>query len=210
MELDVFLSSPRWDILRVIIEKPSSPMEIADELGTTISFISQQLKLLEAAGIVKRTRTGNVEKGKPRNLYSISKETLYLVPLARGIGQKKMVPLTREKKIVLKIWNIEDQKIQLLVERFFWKIEEFLDEIDGIYVFTRGVMPEIRIISQTKDLAQKINYTQKKLEEQVPVKVDTSVSSLSKLSLEFLYPIYDPHRFFEGKAEMKGGKEEDE
>jgi len=210
MELDTFLSSPRWDILRIIAERPSSPMEISEILGTTISFVSQQLKLLEAASIVKRTRTGNVLKGKPRTLFSILKETLYLVPLAKGFPEKKLVPLSRERRIVLRIWNLEDQKIQLMLERFFWKIEPFLDDIEGIYIYTKNVTPKLYFISKNSDLVQKINNTQKALEEKVPFQVTASVSAVSKLESEFLIPMYDPHRFFEGKINLKGGIGEDE
>ena len=63
MELDSFLASPRWEILKIISEKPSSPIEIAKKTKTTVSFISQQLKLLEAARIVSKEKTGAFEKG---------------------------------------------------------------------------------------------------------------------------------------------------
>jgi predicted transcriptional regulator len=209
MELDTFLSTPRWDILRILIEKPSSPMEIALEINTTISFVSQQLKLLEAAGIVKKERTGNVDKGKPRTLFSISKESLYLVPLAKGFSEKKLVTLTREKGIILKIWAYPEIKFQLPLERFFWKIEEFLDEIDGIFVYNKGLIPKIYLISKNNSLTQKINDTQRKLLEKIPFEVVLSVSTISKLEPELLVPLYDPHRFFFGGIKLKGGKEDE-
>lgn len=88
MELDSFLASPRWEILKIISEKPSSPIEIAKKTKTTVSFISQQLKLLEAARIVSKEKTGAFEKGKPRNLFSISKDVVYLTMLTKGFGEK--------------------------------------------------------------------------------------------------------------------------
>jgi predicted transcriptional regulator len=205
MELDSFLSSPRWDILRVIAEKPSSPMEIAAHINTTISFVSQQLKLLEAAGIVKKTRTGNVDKGKPRTLFSISKETMYVVPLAKGFQEKKLLPLTRERSIILKIWSLEDQKSHVPLERFFWSIEGFLKTIDALFVYTKGLTPKVFILAKDDKLTHQINDTQKRLEEKMPYEVVPSVSALSKLEYESLVPIYDPHRFFQGKSKVKGG-----
>ena len=59
MNYDSFLSTPRWEILQILAEKPSSPIEIAEKLGTTVSYASQQLTLLSAAGIVFKKKTGN-------------------------------------------------------------------------------------------------------------------------------------------------------
>ena len=73
MELDSFLASPRWEILKIISERPSSPIEIGEKTKTTVSFVSQQLKLLEAAQIVSKEKTGAFEKGKPRNLFQYPK-----------------------------------------------------------------------------------------------------------------------------------------
>jgi len=58
METDYLLSSARWDILKIISEKPSSPIQIAEKLNTTVSHVSQQLRLLEAAGLVTKKKTG--------------------------------------------------------------------------------------------------------------------------------------------------------
>lgn len=209
MELDSFLSSPRWEILRMIIQKPSSPMEIAKELETTNSFISQQLKLLEAAGIVKRKRTGAVEKGKPRTLFSISQESVYLVPLAKGIYKKKFLPLSRENKVVLKIWTLEDPKLHPILEKFFWKIQEYLDDIDAIVVHLESFSLKVYIISKDSTLLQKINKVQSG-KGKVPFQILASDTSLRKLESEGLFPVYDPQGIFENDDVLKGGSEKNE
>jgi DNA-binding transcriptional regulator GbsR (MarR family) len=105
MELDSFLASPRWEILSLISERPSSPIELAEKTKTTVSFVSQQLKLLEAAQIVIKTKTGAFEKGKPRNLFSISKDFLYLIILTNGFSEKKQIDLDYYKKSILQSCN---------------------------------------------------------------------------------------------------------
>jgi DNA-binding MarR family transcriptional regulator len=69
MDIDSFFTSPRWKVLEILAKTPSSPMEISKQLNTSIAYISQQLKLLEAAGLVTKVRTRATERGKPRTLF---------------------------------------------------------------------------------------------------------------------------------------------
>ena len=203
MELDSFLASPRWDILRVIITEPSSPTKIAEAVNTTVSFVSQQLKLLEAAGIVKKTRTGEVSKGKPRTIFSVSKESFYMIPLAKGLNEKRLVPLSTEHKVIIQIWGIDDASVQPTIEKFFWSIQKYLDVIEGIVVYTNKKKLKVYLLSKDTDLTHKINETQK-LSDEKPAFQVTTTSSLSKLEQENLVPIYDPKGLLLDK-ELKGG-----
>jgi len=210
VELDSFLATPRWEILRAILDNPSSPMEISEKLGTTISFISQQLKLLEAAGLVIKKRTGAVDKGKPRTIFSIPKESVYLIPLANDISNKKLIPLTREHKIILKIWTEVEQNIQPILEKFFWKIEPFLDVIDGIFIHSKNFSLKIYILSKDKSLIQKINNIQKNVEERIDFQVISSKNLISKLDSKGLVSLYGTQPRVEEKIDLKGGLEENE
>jgi len=190
MELDSFLASPRWDILKIVINKPSSPMEIAQQLGITTSFASQQLKLLEAKDIVKKEKTGAFEKGKPRSLFSISKESLYIVPLAKNAPEKSLVPLSKKNKAILNIWALKDKRLHTPLQKFFWQIEPHLPLIKKIFVYTKSLVPKIYIVSKDNSLTHQINETQKNMEEQMPFQVVSSSPSLKKLDQEYLYSIY--------------------
>lgn len=210
MELDSFLASPRWDILQIISKNPSSPIEIAAKIGTTVSFISQQLKLLEAAGIVSKKRTGLVEKGKPRTLFFLSREGVYVIPLSKDLPNKRFFNLSKEHKIVLKIWEIEGLEIQRLLERFFWSIEEHLDYIEGIFIYQKNRTPKIFILTKDKTIIQKIKEKHKKLSEGIDLQIVHSLSEVSKLGTEFFAPIYDPSKFFENDMFLKGGMDKNE
>ena len=206
MELDSFLASPRWDIIQIITKNPSSPMEIAEQIGTTISFVSQQLKLLEAAGIVKKERTGAVEKGKPRTLFSIARERAYIVPLAKNLPEKKLLDITKEHKIILSIWGIEDKKIHSHLQKFFWKIEPFLEDINAIFVYLKDLLPKIYIVSKGSSLTHKINETLKSSGEKANFQVVSSASPVSKLETDNLVAIYDPEEILEKDNLLKGGE----
>lgn len=190
MEVDSFLANPRWDILNMITDNPSSPMEISDKIGTTMSFISQQLKLLEAAGLVKKEKTGAVDKGKPRSIYSISQESVYLIPLAKNFSEKKLVSLSPEKKIILKIWSTENPKFHSILENFFWtKLQSKLDKINSIYAKTSGNKCKLFVISDDKSLTHLINEAKLNPDEGLVFQV-TASSSLPRSEEDNLVPIY--------------------
>lgn len=133
MDLDSFLGEKRWEILKFIAEKPSSPLELSEELSTTVSYISQQLKLLEALGIISKTKTGSAEKGKPRNLYSISSEFVHLTILSNDFSEKKVLHLLPYHKAILAIWSTIDSASHLDYSRFFMKLFEFGRDLDAAY-----------------------------------------------------------------------------
>ncbi len=119
MDLDSFLALPRWEILQIIAERPSSPIEISELIGTTISYVSQQLKLLEAKGLIKKRKTGAFEKGKPRNVFSITEEFAHITFLSNNFAKKKKLKLNFKRKAIMRLWFLES-------ERDFKDIETFL------------------------------------------------------------------------------------
>jgi len=201
MDFDLFLTSPRWEILQIIAEKPSSPAEIAEKLKTTVSYVSQQLKLLDAANLLNKEKTGAVEKGKPRTLFSLSNELLYLTVLTKNFSQKKLIQLTDYHKNIMKIWFLFDIKYHQDVEKLYWKLDEDLNEIEGIFIENSG-SPKILIISESKKLKSKIDGFVEKLNTKFDYTFISS-NQLKKFSLENITPLYDPQNFLEV---MKGGK----
>ena len=81
MQFDDLISEPRWQLLELIAKSPTSPVKISEKIGTSVAYVSQQLKLLEAAGIIKKERTKAFGKGKPRLIYSISKNTFHITAI---------------------------------------------------------------------------------------------------------------------------------
>lgn len=133
MNLDSFLGEKRWEILKFIAGKPASPLELSEELSTTVSYISQQLKLLEALGIIYKTKTGSAEKGKPRNVYQISNEFVHLTVLTNDFSEKKILYLSAYHKVMLAIWSISDSTLHKSYSRFFMKLFDFEKELESAY-----------------------------------------------------------------------------
>lgn len=102
MELETLLVGTKWDILELISEKPYSPIEIAENLGTTIANVSQQLRLLQTAGIVSKKRTGTGKPGKPRMLFSLADNFAFIMVMSNGFVKKKLIRVSSKQKEVLK------------------------------------------------------------------------------------------------------------
>lgn len=157
MNLDSFLSSPRWEILKILSKSPSSPTKIAEILNVTIAYVSQQLKLLDAAGFISKTKTRASEKGKPRSLFRINEDIIYLIALTKNFSGKKLVRATDYHRNILKIWLIPDSSLHYYFEKLYLKIEE--DKSDIEYLFLDISSPKFVVVSESKSLKVKIeNY----------------------------------------------------
>lgn len=193
MEYDSYLGSQRWAILEIIARQPSSPVEISQQINTSVSYVSQQVKLLEAAGLVVKQKTGSADKGKPRLLYSIAREILQLSGLLKGAPVKKHVSLDEHKKITLRIWSLENEVLHHPIEKLVAKVEDDLTDIAGIFIDSKG---EVILVSDSKKVkleAEKFSGLKIKIFSQDDLK-----------KTEGMHPIYDPN-FLEGKKLLKGG-----
>jgi len=200
VDFDSFLSYPRWEILQIIAEKPSSPVEIAERLNTTVSYASQQLKLLDAAGLLVKSRTGAAEKGKPRALFALSNELFYFSILARKFSEKKLIYLTDYHKKILRIWLLKDSSIHYYVEKLFWKLEDNLKEVEGIFIETTA-NPAIIIISDSKKLKSDIEGFIRNFGREINYSF-ISKNQLKKFPVENLVSLHDPENLLE---KLKGG-----
>ena len=203
MNSDLFFSSPRWKILEVLTTTPSSPLEISHKVNTSVAYVSQQLKLLEAAKFIERQKTGSSEKGMPRSLYSISNEVLYLTALVRGHPSKKLLYLTNYHKLILKIWLLENSDLHYFVERLYWKIEGYLPDVRAIFIDNSSNKPLIYLVSESKELKSIINTFQKETNQRIEIKI-IQEADLKKISFDSICSIHDPSLILI-KKEMKGG-----
>ena len=108
MDYDSLLGYPRWKMLEFLMKQPSSPLELSLKMKTSVAYISQQLKLLEAVGLVSKERTGLAERGKPRTLFSITKELAHISVLSKNATVKKLLALTDYHKSIINIWLVDN------------------------------------------------------------------------------------------------------
>jgi hypothetical protein len=188
MDFDIFLTSPRWDILEIISKNPSSPIELAEKLNTTVSYVSQQLKLLDAAGLLIKKKTGAAEKGKPRTLFALSNEYLYFSVLTKGFSQKKLVNISEHHKILLKIWFYCEPILHYPFEKLFWKLDESIHEVSSIYLET-SFSPKLIVVSDSKKLKATIDafLSRSSLKVNYSLVSQTQFEKLDKKNLVILH-----------------------
>jgi DNA-binding transcriptional regulator GbsR (MarR family) len=208
MELDSFLASPRWEILKIISERPSSPLEIAEKTKTTISFISQQLKLLEAAQLVSKEKTGAFEKGKPRNLFSISKDFFYLTILTNGFSEKKLLSLGNYQKSMLKVWSLDDLNLQSFLEDILFKIKNNFDSIDAICLKKLKEGYSIIIFSENKKINTLVQNGYGNYRKKFNLECFSHLDSI-KLKLNSIKFIYQSENFLKYFKELNVSEKEE-
>ena len=196
MNYDSFLSTPRWEILQILAESPASPIEIAKKLNTTVSYSSQQLTLLNAAGIVVKNRTGAFEKGKPRNLYSLSKEIGYLTCLISGFSSKKLLDLNNEHKAILKFWAYYPEESHNILQKMFWGLSDFKEDYQ---ILINKDSKELVLVSDIKKIKENFLLSFKNNKKEIKFKA-ISMDDFFRLKKEDIDLVYS------NVIEMKGGE----
>ena len=205
MELETMFTEQKWNILKSLSEGKFSPLQLAQGSNTTIANISQQLRLLEAAELVKKEKIQNREKGKPRTLFSLSHDYAYLVSTMKDFAKKRLLELSDYHKIILRILFLKNTELHYYLLKFYWKIEDYLDQIQMIIVVPNKDEIEVAIIAdKAKEIEKKINSVviKKPNNKSISIKIQgITKEELIKLvkqgkepffSVEDLQVIYDP------------------
>lgn len=130
MDIEILFTEQRWNILKALSEKKYSPLQLAEKSNTTMANISQQLRLLEASDIVKKEKISNRDKGKPRSLFSLTRDQAYVITAAKGFTDKKLINLDKFHNIMFRSMFIKDSDLKYYIEKFLWSIEKHVSEIE--------------------------------------------------------------------------------
>lgn len=155
MDLTNLFTEQRWNILCALSKGNYSPMQLAEQSGTTMANISQQLRLLEASNLVKKQKISNRDKGKPRTLFSLSEDYAYVISATKGFSEKKLIALDKFHKILLRLWFLKDLDSHYYAEKFLWSIEEIIDHADFIAISISGENAEAIISGKSLSSIEK-------------------------------------------------------
>ncbi len=125
-------------ILKVLSRAPQSPKQVALKLNTTIANASQQLKLLEAYGYIKKTKLdkgpGSRQKKDARIVYSINKNKAWLVYLNPSQAIKKEIRQTPENILLQNLIALDiKEQMHLLKWSFSFQPDNFFSTIDALF-----------------------------------------------------------------------------
>ena len=130
MEIENLFTDQKWAILSALSKGKWSPLQLAEKSKTTMANISQQLRLLEFSNLVKKEKIPNRDKGKPRTLFSLSYDYVYIISLMDGFAEKKLIKVDKFHSIVLRTLFLNNQDLHYYIIKFLLEIEEHLNNID--------------------------------------------------------------------------------
>ena len=127
-----FLSSEaKWELLRLLAEKPRSPKELAEITHTTIANISQQLRLLETAGIIVGERKRGEGKGKPQTVYKLKEAIAMIAAVTPIYAEKGIIHPSDFEIAILRLLLIPTMKKDILLEKLIG-LYRYIDKIEVI------------------------------------------------------------------------------
>jgi len=126
------LSNNRWIILKEIAESPQSPSDLALKTNTSLSNISQHLKLLEAYKIVRKDKSEEKNTGKPRTIYSLNVELAYALVLKEGKADRRVFNIDSNNNMFFNVlFSITPEDLMFML-KFIFKYEEVLKKCKSI------------------------------------------------------------------------------
>lgn len=131
------LTGTKWEILEILSKKTSHPKELAEEIGTTIANISQQLKLLEAYGYIKSERVdkgkGSRKKRSSRIKYSLNKNQLSIISINPFKMERKEITRTHINVYLANILLCDLKKETELLIRLYTDHKELFEHIEALF-----------------------------------------------------------------------------
>ncbi|MGV8150272.1 MAG: ArsR/SmtB family transcription factor [Candidatus Woesearchaeota archaeon] len=131
-EIPEIFSPNKWPILKALAEKERSATELSEMLETSISNVTQQLKLLEAYSLVTKKKSEQQSIGKPRTIYTLKEEFVYAAILKKGYATKKIFKLEGFSKLIYNLLFIVGPEDSIYVLRFMLKNEEILKKCKAL------------------------------------------------------------------------------
>ncbi len=160
IESEMFCST-KWVLLKELAEKPQSPSELAEKTQTSLSNIVQQLKLLEAYGIVKKEKAEPTNSnGKPKMIYSISKPLIQVVFLKDGKAEKGIFKTNIIIDSFMNLLFASTEDIYFIA-KFLFQNEEVLKKCKSIALFksTKDSIELFLITDHIGDIRTKFSNT---------------------------------------------------
>ena len=156
MEYSAILTDSRWAIIKELSKKELSPSEIAKKTHTSVANISQQIRLLEAYGIVKKKRKISDNKsGKPRTTYGIAKDIVETTIISPTQCERKNFDLNFLQKAILNSWAYLKQGNDDFFLRFIVPTDDIINKCLAIgLVKENGESFELLLLTKEEHLKE--------------------------------------------------------
>ena len=155
---EIFLSN-KWTLLKEIAEMPQSPSDLALKTNTSLSNVTQQLKLLEAYKVVRKEKSEERNTGKPRTIYYLNTELSYGIVLKNGRAERKLFYIDHSNEMFFNIVFGMHPDDLMFVIKFSFKYEDVLRKCKaiGFLKSTRESIELFLITDQLEEIRSKFS-----------------------------------------------------
>jgi len=151
MELESLFTGSKWDIMKELRKSPKTPLELSRILESSSPNISQQLRLLELAELIKKERSKGTEKGRPETKYSLTRKFSYIISI-NNLTEKKILDMGEHHSAILNIWFLQNTELHYYLEKFFWLHEDIFKSSEFIgFLGSKENEIELLIINKNPD-----------------------------------------------------------
>lgn len=128
------ISGKRWEIIKILSKGDRAPTELAKMLRISNPTIHKHLKYLEDEKLIKKEGEKR-GKTKPYIQYSLGEGFIYFVEALPREVRKEFLVIDENLKIHLRIWSIPQKEFHYFVEKFWWEIQDDLNDIQAVAIF---------------------------------------------------------------------------
>lgn len=133
------LANNKWQLLKEIASESQSPTELAEKTKTSISNVTQQLKLLEAYALVRREKEQEKNSiGKPKTIYTLNHEFVHATLLKHGKAEKKLFKIEGFGRMLFNMLFLTSTEDAFFILKFIIKHEELSKKCKAIGLIRTG------------------------------------------------------------------------
>lgn len=154
------LTETKWSLIQQLEAKTLSPKELAELTNTSIANTSQQLRLLEAQGFLKKIKNKGTQTRQERDariLYSIAKRKVWITKISKEQVVKKELKNHDDFLLNLALCDLKEARH---IVKFFLDKETLLKKIKCIYYLqTLNQETHFLIITNELEYFRKDNHS---------------------------------------------------
>lgn len=160
MKPEFELSESKWYLLKELEGGPLSPKELAVLTDTSIANTSQQLKLLEAQGFLKKVKNKGLrarEERDARILYAVAKSKFLVTKISKNFVDRKELKYCDDFLTNLLFCDLKELNHVL---KFFLNREDLMKKVKCLYYLqTLNNETHFLIITNELDFFRKGNHS---------------------------------------------------
>jgi DNA-binding transcriptional ArsR family regulator len=180
------LEGTEREVLELLLERPHSPTEVADELGVSVQTASRNMKQLVEREFAERTRDG---EGRGYKRYR-AREFAQMFAGYDGELFEKTLPISNEKRAVLSIWQVPQPKFHpILLSYLFVPDDEFAAMTRAVVVYGSVARGEAMDDSDIDILIVRDSSLEDEIHTETVNWEVSRIQSSSRVLSETFYPI---------------------